>query len=176
MRCTISDDRSVVRASVSPRRSLWITLITPFCVRMTALRLTAATASLHHALWLIFLGLLLGFLYLWIFLGNLFESQEVYFKNSSVISSFHLFGLHRVRTYPMKDIQTISYGGYVHRGEPSLRLVLRDRVGPVSVLTGLEKMEAEVLLSTITQSVPVLGSKISVSVQAKRTHETLSMG
>lgn len=162
MRCTISDDRSVVRATVNPRRSLWITLVTPFCSMMTALRLMTAAGTLRHALWLLCLGLLFGVFYLWIFLGNLFERQEVDFRTSSVTSTFNLLGLRRVRTYPVQDIRQISYAGYVYRGDPSLKLELRDREGPVLVLTGLQNREADLLLSTITHSVPALGRKIKL--------------
>ncbi len=160
MRCTISDDRSVVRATVYPRRSLWITLGTPFCSMMTALRLMGTATSPRHALWLPCLGSFLGLLYLWIFLGNLFERQEVDFHTSSITSTFNLCGLRRVRTYPVNNIRQIVYAGFIEHGEPSLGLVMRDREAPVLVLTGLENSEADTLLSTISQSVPVLGSKI----------------
>jgi hypothetical protein len=161
MRCKISDDSSLIRGTVSPRRSLWITLVTPFCVLATALRLLGAAASLHHALWFVLLGLLLGVFYLWLFLWNLFGREQVDFHFASVTATYKLLGCRRVCTYPVSDIRQITYVGLLARGEPSLRLMLSDRKDPVAVLIGLGNRDAATLLGKIAKSYPYLASKIS---------------
>ncbi len=160
-RCKIVDDPSDIRVAVGPRRSLWIMLMTPFCVLVTALRLLGAVASLHHSAWFALLGLSLGAFYFWLFFWNLFGRQEVDFNLASVTATSKLCGWRRVRSYPVHDIQKIVYVGYVYRGEPSLRLMLTNRKLAISVLTGLENGDAATLLGKIKQSFPHLASKIS---------------
>ena len=160
----ISEDASAVRAGVPPRRSLWIMVVTPLCVGVTSLRLLKAIGQLHHEVLFLFLGIAIGGLYVWIILENLFEREEVNFDRSSVTVTSHLLWWRRVRCYPVHDIREIHYFGEVNRGEPCIRLMLKGRKQPISMLRGLRDGEAEELFLSIYRSLPVLASKLAAQL------------
>jgi hypothetical protein len=157
----VYEDSTAVRASVPPRRSLWIMVVTPLCVGVTALRLLVAVGQQHHALLFLLLGLIFGGLYTWIILKNLFEREEVNFDRSAVTSTSRMLWWHSVQRYPVRDIQKIHYFGLVYRGEPCLRLTIDGRRSPISLLRGMGDNEAAELFDSIHRSVPVLAKKLS---------------
>ena len=166
MRCRISTDASFVTATVAPRRSLWILLCTPFCVLATALHLLGATPNIYHAVWLALVGVSAGILYLWLFLWNLFDRQQIDFEPRSVTATSNMLGWRRVQSYPAHQIQQITYIGYVPQGESTIRLLLNDRSNPVAVLSGLNNSDAEQLLHAVALSFPHLSNKISTQLRA----------
>ena len=156
------DRPSVVRATVPPRRSLWIVVVTPLCVGFSTLHLLGAIVQVHHAALFLVMGLALGAAYLWIFLQNLFARQEVYFDRSAITATSRLLFWRRVRSYPVHEIRQINYLCQVSRGEPCIRLTLEGRKVPISVLRGLADGEATRLFSSINRSLPLLASKLSL--------------
>jgi hypothetical protein len=156
------EDSRAVRASVPPRRSLWIMVVTPLCVGVTALRLLGAMSQLHHETLFLLLGLLFGGLYVWIVLQNLFEREEVQFDPGMLTATSRLLWWRRVRRYPVQEIRAIHYLGYVARGEPCVRLTLNGRRLPISMLRGLQDDEAETLFRSLNRSLPIWASKLSV--------------
>ena len=136
-------------------------VVTPLCIGVTSLRLLRAIGQLHHEVFFLVLGLVMGALYTWIILHNMFEREEVHFDPALVTATSRILWWRRVRTYPVRDIRKIHYFGLVYSGEPCIRLTLQGRRYPVSLLHGMGDGEAAELFYSISRSLPVLASKLS---------------